>query len=666
MLENEAKGSFGAFSSYGRITAESFINIKKKDKILNPKKNTGNKKIIIDFLKRNKYQNIEGDVKEEEVKEPNEKNLNDSDIEDVEEESDIFQINEEEKQKKKENLKNKKKKKKDPFTCFHRINEDAYKFHDLHMNKRKEKTHFLTPNCTKYFPNKNIVWHRTPTGPKWESMESRKSLNKKTYDSGYLGHEDPLKNITNCFINMDKQTMRGDILKSNNVRINTAKPFISKNKKNKSIREFNKTMNDSIVRNKDNLNRIKSSKDYNKKLNLEINDKWKNNNKYINTTPFQTLSTIENQIKNNLENDNSNKSIQNIKLLTTELTDSVNNNNIDNTNNSNLNKSNISSKRENQFEEQKNMDINDKNELNNENNSDNSQSSEFNDSYQQFKNLYTKQLKSHQKKENLPKLATDNSKISSSIIINNDNISIKSNANEKNKNKFKKRPKTTKIRHIEHKPYIKGPEFDKIISREYYDNLADNGLALIPFSINNYSQVRERPLSVVVYKRKPIFKRKKNIFKGIEIDQYKNSSNYIKNKCYVPIFNKMNTRPIDDGTPLPFFMKGVVSRDVCNITTDISLKMNYFADGKIRGNYNTFLPKKSYNKIVNLNLMNSNTLIDYLLINKKEAFQNNDEIIKSLKFYSKNFKDLLKETSSSKFDNITYKTIKSKYDNYKN
>ena len=54
----------------------------------------------------------------------------------------------------------------------------------------------------------------------------------------------------------------------------------------------------------------------------------------------------------------------------------------------------------------------------------------------------------------------------------------------------------------------------------------------------------------------------------------------------------MNTSPIDDGTPLPFFMKGVVSRDVCNITTDISLKMNYFADGKIRGNYNTFLPKK--------------------------------------------------------------------------
>ena len=150
----------------------------------------------------------------------------------------------------------------------------------------------------------------------------------------------------------------------------------------------------------------------------------------------------------------------------------------------------------------------------------------------------------------------------------------------------------------------------------------------------------------------------------MEISQYRNTNNNIKHKCYVPIFNKMNTRPFDDGTSLPVFMKGVVSRDICNITTDISLKLNNFADGKIRGNYNTFLQKKSYNKIVNLNLMNSNAFIDYLLINKKEAFKKNDDIIKSLKFYNKNFKDLLKETSSCKFDNITYKTIKNKYGNY--
>jgi hypothetical protein len=650
MLENQAKGSFGAFSSYGRITAESFINIKRKDKILNPKGNKGNKQIIIDFLKRNKYQNIEGDLKEEEVKEPNDKNLDDSEIEDVEEESDIFQINEEEEKKKKENLA-KNKKPMDSFSLYHRTNEDAYKFHDLHMSKIKKKQNFTTPNCTKYYPNKNLVCHRSPSGPKWETMTSRKPLANKTYGGSYLTHEDPLKNITNCFINMDKQTMRGDVINCNNVRINTAKPFISKDKKNKSTREFNKLMNDSINNFKDKARRIKSGKDYNKRINLEMNKKWTNKEKI--PSPLQTLSTIENQKRNS---EKSNKSLQNIKVLTTELTESANKVNI-NTNDTNFNKSNISSKIENHFEEQKNMDINEKIDLN----SDKSDidSSELNDSYHKFKNLYTKQLKSHQKKENLPKITSENSKRSSINIINANKFS-KSKINDK----FKKRPKTTKVRQIEHKPLIKGPEFDKIIPREYYDNLYDNGLTLIPFSINNYTQVRERPLSVVVYKRRPIFKKRINNFKGMEIDQYKNIYNFIQDKCYVPNFNKMNTRPMDDGTPLPVFMKGVVSRDGCNITTDTSLKMNNFADGKIRGNYNTFLPKKSFNKIVNLNLMNSNKLIDYLLINKKEALQNNDDIIKSLKFYSKNFKDLLKETSSGKFDNVTYKTIQKKYEIY--
>ena len=109
MLENEAKGSYGAFSSIGRITAETFINIKRKDIILNPKKNTGNKQIIIDFLKRNKYTNIDGDIKEEEIKDPNENNLDDSEIQDMEEESDIFALNKEEEAKKKEMLRKKKK-----------------------------------------------------------------------------------------------------------------------------------------------------------------------------------------------------------------------------------------------------------------------------------------------------------------------------------------------------------------------------------------------------------------------------------------------------------------------------------------------------------------------------------------------------------------------------
>ena len=648
MLENEAKGSYGAFSSIGRITAETFINIKRKDIILNPKKNTGNKQIIIDFLKRNKYTNIDGDIKEEEIKDPNENNLDDSEIQDMEEESDIFALNKEEEAKKKEMLRKKKEMaNRDPFTCFHRTNEDAYKFHDLHINKKKEKIIYNTPNCTKYFPNKNLVWHRMPTSPKWETMESRKSNINKINDGNYLGHEDPLKNITKVFINMDKQTMRGEIT-NNNVRINTARPFVSKNRENKSMTNYNR-ISDYPSSYRDNKTRIKSGKDINKKINLEMNSKWKNNNNIdmnqMTTTPLQTISTLENQ-----KEEKSSKLIQK-NNVTTQLTETPNNINTIRSDKSNI-----------QYEEQNNIDLSDKEELLS--NKSDLESSESNDSYHKFKNLYTKQIKSHQKKENLQKLASEKSR-RSSINVSNQSISVKSKSKSKTIDKSHKRPKTSRVRNIEHKAHIKGPEFDKIIPREYYDNLADNGLTLIPFSINNYTLVRERPLSVVVYKRKPIFKKNRQQFKGMEIEQYINpqSYQYLNNKCYVPIFSKMKTRPSDDGTPLPTFMKGVVSRDAYNMTTDMSLKMNYFADGKCRGNYNTFLQKKSYNKIINLHLMNSKAFIDYLLINKKKAFENSDNIIKSLKFYNKNFKDLLKETSVSKFDNVTYKTIKNQYDN---
>ena len=61
MVTNDAKGSFGALSNIGKTTVNSFINIKNKDKILYPEKYRNNKFSIINFLKRNKYSNIEGD-----------------------------------------------------------------------------------------------------------------------------------------------------------------------------------------------------------------------------------------------------------------------------------------------------------------------------------------------------------------------------------------------------------------------------------------------------------------------------------------------------------------------------------------------------------------------------------------------------------------------------
>ena len=587
IIKNDAKGTYGAFSNVGRATVNEFINIKNQDKILYPEKHLNYKTAMINFLKRNKYTNIDGDESKEEIKD-DENFEEESESEEPIEEHDIFDIKEDEK------IKNEKDKQKNKNIgsqgIYHRTNSEAYKYHDINMKKKRIKKKFFTPNCTKYFPSKDFVWHRSPKCLKWDAMQKRKPMHLNIYDGTLLEHEDPLKNITNIFVNMDKQTMRGDTIKSNNVRIQTAKPFEREKHIQKRHRKKRKRIKTGIMRKYD--------------INLQINTENNFNQGQV------TTQLTEDTNKINVITTSDNKS----KLINEEKKDS-----------------NYPSKKIIAQTEVYNID---------------EPSSDSDDSYSKYKPHYLKQLKANTKQEipdnrektdqNYPLIKTENNV---SNVLNTEN----------------KRPKTGVEK-------IKGPEFDKIISREYYDNLNDNGITLIPFAVNNYKQVRERALTMVKYNTKKSFKKKLDFFKGIEIGQYLNTPiNYIQHKNYVPMFNKMHTRPMDDGIPLPVFMKGVVSRNVCDMTSNVSLKMNSYIEGKTRGNYNTCLPKKSFNKVVNLNLMNYQELKKYITMNKEALFGNDNYIIKSLRFYNRNYKELLKETTSN-FDNVTFKTIKSKYE----
>ena len=598
LVTNDAKGSFGAFSNVGRTTVNSFINIKNKDMILYPEKYRNNKYSIINFLKRNKYNNIDGDESKEDVKD-DKIFEEESEMEEPIEEHDIFEITEEEK-------KNKVKKKKKGMAkkiIFHKTNSEAYKYHDMNVQKKRIKKKYFTPNCTKYFPKKDFVWHRAPTCLKWDTMEKRKPSNFYLADGKLLEHEDPLKNIKNIFVNLDKQTMRGDVIKSNNVRMQTTKPFIKDtNIQRKKHRNKTRAKTGTIRKTSKNLN-----------LELDnINTFGKNKKK---------LSYLNN------------------RHITTDITEDTNKNIINTTSNNKSNNILEEGKYNKRLTKKKSKDT-----------LENESSSESEDSYHKYKAHYAKQLKINNIKteaneypENIENLQSKNYPI------------IKTENNVSNiLNKDNQRPKTSKIKAI---------EFGKIIPREYYDNLSDNGITLIPFAVNNYKQVRERALTMVNYNTKKAFKKKLDFFKGIDFEQYMDTPvNYIEHKNYVPMFNKMHTRPMDDGDQLPVHMKGIVSRNICDMTSNVSLKMNSFMDGKTRGNYNTCLPKKSFNKVVNLNLMNYQELKKYIAMNKNLIFGGDDNyIIKSIKFYNRNYRDLLKETTSN-FDNITFKTIKSKYE----
>jgi hypothetical protein len=73
------------------------------------------------------------------------------------------------------------------------------------------------------------------------------------------------------------------------------------------------------------------------------------------------------------------------------------------------------------------------------------------------------------------------------------------------------------------------------------------------------------------------------------------------------------------------------------MVTEKTLKMNNFAEGKFTQSYTSFWPKRSFNKLINLNLLNSNKFIESAGLKRSDGKMNNvnDYIQKSMKFYSK-------------------------------
>ena len=685
MLENDEKGSYGTYSAIGKNSIDIFSNIRRKDIILNPQNSSKNKLSIIDFLKRNGYHNIHGE--EQHYNHNRNEDLDESQLEEVEEEIDIFKMEASRKLNKKPSEKKKKKKvdENEP-NYFHRTDKEIYKFHDLHRQKGTIIRPDTTPTCTKYLPNKNLVWKRTINWASWDKMTKRKPfINEEDKDSKfYINHGDILSQASPCLIDMNKQTTRGELPESHYLRVISTKPFTPNNlnsknngsnnrKKSKNLEinindkysQSNKVLFRNINKKKINQNsigqnRYKNIFNENKKINNEINSKWLNSqNRGVSAANSSTRPQTGKPINLNKFNSRPTTSFPKGTLSSNK---NINENfNIEYSNNSHITSKSFLNEREDEKDEKNNNKIKDKFNINNtEEDSNSAHSSELNDSYDKFKNIYQRQIK----KKNITESKNNRNNIfEKSKPKNNKNKRIKIKINDIDSNSI--RPKSMdNVRYIIHKKKLKAPDFNKIISREYYDNLDDRGSSLIPFSLPNFKQVRERPLTMVVYERPHYNKRKTNYLKGIEPSMYNDQYKYIEfinnhTRCVPPNLNKMMARPKDDGSPLPVYMKGCISREGCNIMTDISLKMNNYAEGKFLSNYTSFWPKKSFNKIINLNLLHSDTFLANFITNNKNKLKSSANYFsKSIKFYNKNYKDLMKEGLLNKFDNITYKTIR--------
>ena len=505
------------------------------------------------------------------------------------------------------------------------LNKEKYKYHDKHMKNLKKKEEQLNPSCTKYNPNYNSIM-RSRSIPSFNKLVGRKPPQKKEIcDKFYIEHEDIINTMAgNAFIDMSKQPVKQSIYDIPDKEKDKEKIFLYDNN-NYSIINLNNTNNIEISN--------------------YINDYSKRNNDAFNKEMTKSSSRISNQKVNDMVDYNNKKYIS--------LNDNSNSSRIKSANRRILKKI---------FEKKYKKE---KNNVNISNISEIKPDSDFNENFNSndiSNSINISLSKSKIKKVKSPFNTNYPINNSTNTILSSHDNSIDIFNNYHQKRMKNKKPKNTRLNSSQHlKPHIKAPDFSKSLSRETIEKLANKTLTVIPYLIPSYSQVRERPIMMVSYNKSykvKKFRAKSSDIKGINYSYY-----FDADKCFdkinnhstihVPDFRLMSSRPIDED-PLPSYMKKIVDRSgLC----EYSLNMNNYSNRDFGNIKTTFFPKKSYNKIINLNLLRSKKFFGNIIFGetRKKFKKSNPLIEKIIRFYSKNYENILKERDLDKFDSVTYK-----------
>jgi hypothetical protein len=187
---------------------------------------------------------------------------------------------------------------------------------------------------------------------------------------------------------------------------------------------------------------------------------------------------------------------------------------------------------------------------------------------------------------------------------------------------------------------IQAPDFRKTMSREQLDKVYGDKRTVIPFSFPNFKWTRPRPIVLVKYDQ-TAHRRDVNNLRNLKNDNCYDPQNFDKISRYTRTrtFNidRMAGRPESNTDSLPCYMRNIYSRQSSEMITEKALKMNNFSEGKFNYTENSFWPKKSFNYIINSNVLNSAAVNDYLGVKKEKTEGNEDVnkfIQKSMKFYS--------------------------------
>ena len=209
--------------------------------------------------------------------------------------------------------------------------------------------------------------------------------------------------------------------------------------------------------------------------------------------------------------------------------------------------------------------------------------------------------------------------------------------------------------------------FSKNLSRDQYNFLHRDRRGVRPFFNPNYNLVEERSLSMVRYNQKMKFKPKVKRMKGLEsnlfFEPYKCMDKVNNHKLsYVPNLRTMvgreNNPNAKDNISLPGYMLQIYDRNSLDFITEKGLKMNNFINLDFAKDYTSFCNRKSFNAIINHNLLKGSKKEKNPILDGITKNMNTQQRIKKLmEFYTTNLDNQDIGNYSKKFDGVTFKTV---------
>jgi hypothetical protein len=378
-------------------------------------------------------------------------------------------------------------------------------------------------------------------------------------------------------IEMEKQLQRGMLPEHHDVRIRTEKAFNSYLNKNydKTLEQIGGNKSKSLLYDNNTINNEPSL--INNKNNSNINNN--NNSSLNNNDTIYTSNAIKNEFAtlyntNSNNNESNSNSYFNIQHKNNSINIGFINNNhlmkkMQNLNNNSKNINQSHFKKLNLFKNQQKSLYN------------TSQSNIF----KNIKQLYSSKM---------------NKTIGTNIYHKKDSNYIgKTNSHFYHSNSSLMNKNSTKLKSI---------NFDKMLSRQYLDNLNYEEEPLHPQVNPKYNLVHPKCIMKVVYANKTYHKSIKK-FEGLgeevtfDADKlfYKYNDHFPTKSFY---FNKMSGRSSSVDGCLPSYMVNLGNRNSCLDFNDKSYKLNYFSEGHLKEQRSSFNQHKSFNSKLNMNLLN--------------------------------------------------------------